>query len=131
MGRLDITRRCEITLTITIRIMIKKESEITIKIGSDEQNNPLAIQWMASDSGVNEYRESKAMFLSFWDVKENNSMRIDLWNKDLMVEEMYFFIYQNIISMSETMVRSTNNQPLAQHMQDFAAWFAKESGIVK
>lgn len=111
--------------------MIKKESEINIKIGSDEQNNPLAIQWMASDSGVNEYRESKAMFLSFWDVKENNSMRIDLWNKDLMVEEMYFFIYQNIISMSETMVRSTNNQALAQHMQDFAAWFAKESGIVK
>lgn len=111
--------------------MIHKESEINIKIGSDEQNNPIAIQWMASDSGIKEYRESKAMFLSFWDVKENNSMRIDLWNKDLMVEEMYFFIYQNIISMSETMVRSTNNQELAQHMQDFAAWFAKQSGIVK
>lgn len=111
--------------------MIKKESEITIKIGSDENNNPQAIQWMASDSGINDYRESKAMFLSFWDVKENNSMRIDLWNKDLMVEEMYFFVYQNIISMSETMARATNDKELAEDMQNFAAFFAKKSGIIK
>jgi gliding motility-associated protein GldC len=111
--------------------MIKKNSEITVKIGSDENNNPLAIQWMASDSGINEFRESKAMFLSFWDVKENNSMRIDLWNKDLMVEEMYFFIYQNMVSMSETLARATNDSELSQDMQDFAAFFAKKSGIIK
>jgi len=112
-------------------IMIKKNSEINIKIGSDENNNPEAIQWMATDSGVEDYRETKAMMLSFWDVKENNSMRIDLWNKDLMVEEMYYFIYQNLISMSETMSRATNDQELAKDMQDFAAFFAKKSGIVK
>lgn len=111
--------------------MIKKNSDITIKIGNDENNNPESIQWIASDSGVKELRESKAMFLSFWDVKENNSMRIDLWNKDLMVEEMYFFIYQNIISMSETMTKATNDQELAQDMLDFAAYFAKKSGIIK
>ncbi len=81
--------------------MIKKRSEINIKIGNDENNNPESISWVATDSGVQEDREVKAMMLSFWDVKENNSMRIDLWNKDLMVEEMYYFVYQNIISMSE------------------------------
>lgn|SRR5690349_4801878 len=111
--------------------MIKKESEITIKIGNDENNNPEAIQWIASDSGIKDLRESKAMFLSFWDVKENNSMRIDLWNKDLMVEEMYYFVYQNIISMSETMIRATNDKELAEDMQNFAAFFAKKSGIIK
>ncbi len=111
--------------------MIKKNSEISIKIGSDENNNPIAIQWMASDSGIPDYRETKAMMLSFWDVKENNSMRIDLWNKDLMVEEMYYFVYQNMVSMSETMIRATNDKELAQDMQDFAAFFAKKSGIIK
>ncbi len=111
--------------------MIKKESEIKIKIGSDENNNPLAIQWMATDSGVPDLRESKAMFLSFWDVKENNSMRIDLWNKDLMVEEMYYFVYQNILSMSESMARATSDKELAEDMQNFAAFFAKKSGIIK
>lgn len=111
--------------------MISKNSEITIKIGSDENNNPEAIQWMATDSGIKDLRETKAMFLSFWDVKENNSMRIDLWNKDMMVEEMYFFIYQNILSMSETVTRATNNTELTQDMQDFAAYFAKKSGIIK
>lgn len=111
--------------------MIKKESEITVKIGSDENNNPQSIQWMATDSGVKDFRESKAMFLSFWDVKENNSMRIDLWNKDLMVEEMYYFVYQNILSMSESMARATSDQELAEDMQNFAAFFAKKSGIIK
>ena len=111
--------------------MIKKESEIIVKIGSDENNNPQAIQWMATDSGINDFRESKAMFLSFWDVKENNSMRIDLWNKDLMVEEMYYFVYQNILSMSETMARATSDKELAEDMQNFAAFFAKKSGIIK
>jgi len=111
--------------------MIKKTSEITVRIGSDENNNAEAIQWQATDSGVNEFRETKAMMLSFWDVKENNSMRIDLWNKDMMVEEMYVFVYQNMISMSETLERSTNNTELTQHMQDFAAWFAQKSGIIK
>ena len=111
--------------------MIKKESEIIIKIGSDENNNPEKISWVATDSGIQEDRETKAMMLSFWDVKENNSMRIDLWNKDLMVEEMYEFVYQNMVSMSETLVRATNNQELGQDMQDFAAFFAKKSGIIK
>jgi gliding motility-associated protein GldC len=111
--------------------MIKKRSEINIKIGNDENNNPESISWVATDSGVQEDREVKAMMLSFWDVKENNSMRIDLWNKDLMVEEMYYFVYQNIISMSETMQRATNDQELSQDMLDFAAYFAKKSGIIK
>jgi gliding motility-associated protein GldC len=111
--------------------MIKKESEITIKIGNDENHNPQFIQWMATDSGIPDFRESKAMFLSFWDVKENNSMRIDLWNKDLMVEEMYYFVYQNIISMSETMAKATSDKELAEDMQNFAAFFAKKSGIIK
>ena len=111
--------------------MIKKESEINIRIGTDEENNPQKLTWIATDSGIPEEREVKAMMLSFWDVKENNSMRIDLWNKDLMVEEMYYFVYQNMVSMSESMIRATNDKELAQDMQDFAAFFAKKAGIIK
>lgn len=111
--------------------MVNKESEINIKVGKDENNNPERLSWIATDSGIIENREVKAMMLSFWDVKENNSMRIDLWNKDLMVEEMYFFVYQNIVSMSEAMARATNDQELAKDMQDFAAFFGKKAGIIK
>lgn len=111
--------------------MIKKRSEINIKIGNDENNNPESISWVATDSGVKDDREVKAMMLSFWDVKENNSMRIDLWNKDLMVEEMYYFVYQNIVSMSETLERATNDGELTKDMQDFAAYFCEKIGHYK
>lgn len=111
--------------------MIKKESEINIKVGVDADHNPEKLTWVATDSGVHDEREVKAMFLSFWDVKENNSMRIDLWNKDLMVEEMYQFVYQNIIAMSETMERATGDKELAEDMKDFAVYLGKKSGVLK
>lgn len=110
---------------------IVKKSAIHLEIGMDEYHNPIEITWQATDSGVNEPREVKAFMLSLWDEKENNSMRIDLWNKDLMVEEMYTFVYQNLVSMSETMERATGDEELAKDMRDFAAYYAKRSGLVK
>lgn len=110
---------------------IVKESDINIRIGLDEFHNPVEISWLASDSGIEKPRNVKAFMLSLWDEKENNSMRIDLWNKELMVEEMYTFVYQNILSMADTMQRATGDEELAQDMKDFAAYYAKRSGLVK
>jgi gliding motility-associated protein GldC len=110
---------------------IAKESEINIRVAMDEFHNPLEISWVATDSGVDKHRPVKAFMLSLWDEKENNSMRIDLWNKELMVEEMYTFVYQNILSMADTMQRATGDEELAQDMKDFAAYYAKRAGLVK
>jgi len=110
---------------------IVKESSIDIKVGLDAFHNPVKMTWKASDSGINEHRAVKAFMLSLWDEKENNSMRIDLWNKELMVEEMYTFVYQNMLSMADTMQRATGDEELANDMRDFAAFYAKKSGLIK
>lgn len=60
------------------------------------------------------------MFLSFWDGNDKAALRIDLWTKEMMVDEMIDFFYQCLMGMSETLLRSTGQQPLAAGMQSFA-----------
>lgn len=110
---------------------IVKESEIKIKVALDEKHNPVRITWSASDTGIEKETAVKAFLLSFWDEKENNSMRIDLWNQEFNVEEMRQFVYQNIISMGEALARATGDEDLKEDMFGYAAHFAKNSGLIR
>ena len=58
------------------------KSEIKVNVELDENRVPEKMFWSAKDGGVvNE--ESKAEMLSVWDHKNQESMRIDLWTKEL------------------------------------------------
>jgi gliding motility-associated protein GldC len=50
-------------------------------------------------------------------------MRIDLWTKEMMVDEMADFYYQMLISMADTFKRATQNQELCDDMKTFAKNF--------
>ena len=70
--------------------MTKKQSEIKINIDLDSNNIPERLQWEASDGGQ-ELSECKAAFLSFWDTKSKETLRIDLWTKEMRTDEMKHF----------------------------------------
>ncbi len=110
---------------------IVKESEIKIRVGLDDKHNPVRITWEASDSGEGKETPVKAFLLSLWDEKENNSMRIDLWNQEFNVEEMRQFVYQNLISMGEALARATGDEDLKEDMFGYAAHFAKNAGLIR
>ena len=99
------------------------ESAITINLQLDENHVPESIAWNAEDgagTGV-----GKAMLLSFWDAEELNTMRIDLWTKEMTTEEMKAFFHQNILTLADTFERATNVDKMAAQMRDFAAYFAE------
>lgn len=100
-----------------------KESDITIRLHLDENHVPENIEWKAED-GDNQ-GVSKAMLLSFWDAEELNTMRIDLWTKDMTTDEMKAFFHQNILTLADTFERATNEDKMAAQMRDFAAYFAE------
>ena len=81
--------------------MTKKQSEIKINIDLDSNNIPERLQWEASDGGQ-ELSECKAAFLSFWDTKSKETLRIDLWTKEMRTDEMKHFFYQTLVSMADT-----------------------------
>ena len=101
-------------------------STITIDVTLDEQKMPEKIGWNATGTSSEEDRKAKAMFLSFWDGEERAALRIDLWTKDMMVDEMADFFYQTLMSMGDTYQRATRNGVLAQEIKKFAQAFYKK-----
>ncbi|MCG9911112.1 MAG: gliding motility protein GldC [Flavobacteriales bacterium] len=106
-----------------------KESHIQLRVVLDENKIPEKLFWKADNAESPDEKEMDAFFLSLWDKKENNSMRIDLWTKEMPVETMFQFFYQNLISMSETLHRATGEEEMSKHMEDFAEYFAEKTGI--
>ena len=96
-----------------------KKSEIKFTISLDENHIPEKINWEASDSEEVGIKDAKAMIISLWDTKENNTLRIDLWTKEMMMDEMRHFFYQSIITMSDTYERATNDKEIANEIREF------------
>ncbi|MHA4811970.1 gliding motility protein GldC [Flavitalea flava] len=100
-----------------------RKSSITIDVVLDEDRVPEAINWNASDTTADAVRKAKAMMLAFWDGADKTAMRIDLWTKDMMVDEMADFYYQTFMTMAETFQRATQDEILVNDMKKFAKDF--------
>lgn len=88
---------------------------------------PNEIKWHAPDGGVDDLKEAKGMLLGLWDGGEKSALRIDLWTKKMMVDEMNDFFYQSLMGMADTYNRATKNGALAKELQDFAKGFYKKA----
>lgn len=100
-----------------------ENSTITIKVKLDEDKIPQQIQWNATGTTTEQTQQAKAFMLAFWDGAEKTAMRIDLWTKEMMVDEMADFFYQTLITMADTYNRATHHESLTNEMKDFAKSF--------
>lgn len=107
-----------------------KESEIKIKISLDENKVPEQIHWSAPDAGEND-QKSEAILMSLWDAQAQNSLRIDLWTKEMKVDEMKTFFHQTLTAMSDTYERATGDEKMAGDMRRFCQYFAEELDLLK
>jgi gliding motility-associated protein GldC len=106
-----------------------KKSEIKFAVTVDENNLPVKIDWSADDA--NEKSTSKSVMIALWDAKENNTLRIDLWTKDMMVDEMKIFYHQCLLSMADTFDRATGETEISKEMRGFAQHFAEKLNLIK
>jgi gliding motility-associated protein GldC len=105
--------------------MSNKTSDILLRVTTGENKIPESITWSAEDGGV-EQAEAKAAFLSIWDHKAKESLRIDLWTKDMPVDEMKHFFHQTLLTMSDTYYRATQDEKMSETMKDFCDYFAEK-----
>ncbi|TAF50460.1 MAG: gliding motility protein GldC [Sphingobacteriia bacterium] len=103
-----------------------KESSIHIDIVLDENKVPQDIAWSASDSTADMKQKAKALMLAFWDGADKSALRIDLWTKDMMVDEMADFFYQTLMGMADTYQRATQQTEITADMKTFAKDFLKK-----
>jgi gliding motility-associated protein GldC len=103
-----------------------RKSTITVDVYLDDQKVPEKIEWQAADSIASEREKAKAFLLAFWDGEDKTAMRIDLWTKDMMVDEMADFYYQVMLTMADTYERATHHAELVADMKQFAGNFYKK-----
>jgi gliding motility-associated protein GldC len=102
------------------------QSTIKIDVLLDPNKVPEQINWSATDSSTATAQKAKAMCIAFWDGADKTAMRIDLWTKDMMVDEMADFYYQMFMTMADTFSRATQQEEIAADMKKFAKDFFKK-----
>ena len=105
-----------------------KQSEIKFTVTLDENNLPEKIDWSATDA--NEQSSSKSVMIALWDAKENNTLRIDLWTKDMVIYEMKQFYHQCLLSMADTFERATGEVEAAKDMRNYAQHFGEKLNLI-
>jgi gliding motility-associated protein GldC len=101
---------------------------LKFEIELDENNLPVNIEMHASDGAANE-KEIKALMVSAWAAKSKETLRIDLWTKDMPVNEMFIMYHQTMMGMAGTLERATGHDKLAGALRDYCAFFAEQTEI--
>jgi gliding motility-associated protein GldC len=105
-------------------------SEININVTLDVNKVPEKLEWKATDLNMG-LEPVKGMMLSMWDPAAQNTLRIDLWTKEMSIDEMKLFFHQTLVTMADTYQRATGDNLLSEDMRDFCFYFAKKTNIIK
>jgi gliding motility-associated protein GldC len=105
-------------------------SRITIDVTTDENHVPVAMEWTADDGGI-QNQPASAMALSMWNAKEFAAMRMDLWTKEMSVEEMRSFVVQTMMTLADTYERATSDKDHAKAIRGFTEELAKRIGVLE
>lgn len=111
--------------------MATQSKEINITVELDDENVPEDIIWNASDLAGEGAASCRAMFLSMWDPDRKDTLRLDLWTRDMTRDEMKIFFHQTLVTMCDTLERSTEENEMAEDMRDFCSYFADKMQIVE
>ncbi len=108
-----------------------KKSEIQIEISFDEKQHPTDIVWTSTDQEESKPVPCKGMLLSFFERETLDTLKIDLWTKDMQLAEMDKFMFQTLRAMTDSYQRATQNNALANEMQRFVQYFGEKTEILK
>ena len=110
--------------------MAKKTSPISIEVTLDENKVPEKIIWSAPDGGI-ENEMAQAMLLAIWDGQNQETLRTDLWVKEMPVDQMKMFFHQTFLTMGDTYFRATQDEKMAATIKDFCDYFAEKINLKK
>ena len=106
-----------------------KTAEIKLTIQLDDDNVPENIMWESTDAKTKEALPVKSFMLALWDQNYKNTLRIDLWTKDMPVDEMKRFFYETLQTMGDSFLRATGETNIVEDLRDYCAHFADKMEI--
>jgi gliding motility-associated protein GldC len=94
-----------------------KKSNINFTVELDAQNVPDKIFWEATDKPDPELSETKAICIALWDHLQKNTLRIDLWAKDMPVDDMKRFYIDCLGGLGQSILSATGDEFMANETQ--------------
>jgi gliding motility-associated protein GldC len=109
--------------------MTFRTAEIRVSVELDGNNLATRIVWQASEAPGAGAAKCDSMMLSLWDSEKKSTAAIDLWTREMTVEDMNLFVYQVLHRMADTYLRATKNEALAQSIHEFGDKFGQTCGF--
>ncbi len=101
---------------------VKHKSEIRLNVGLDENRVPEKMYWSAEDGNINNM-EAQAVLLSVWNSESKDTFSVNLWTKEMPINEMKQFFHQTLLAMKNSYHTATSDEKMAATMQDFCDYF--------
>jgi len=101
-----------------------RATEINFTVQLDKNNYPEKIIWKASD-GDNLQNDTKCISLNVWDHKELNTLRIDLWTKEMRTDDMKKFFIDCLGGLAQTILSSTGDSFLSDEVNSLCDKLAR------
>jgi gliding motility-associated protein GldC len=105
------------------------ENKITIVVSTDENHVPTDMVWSAEGGDIKN-RHAKALAIGMWDKEDRSTMNMELWTKDMSVDEMKMFVCDNMMTLANTLESATSDKGHAEAMRGFTRELANRIGIV-
>ncbi len=109
---------------------IKHQSKVIFEVSLDENRIPEKMSWSADDAGITN-EPAEALMISVWNDDKKETLRMDLWTKEMKLKEMQVFFYQTLKSMADVYRRATNDDKMADTMLDFVDYFHEKLELDK
>ena len=101
---------------------------LKFEVELDENYLPVNIEMEESDGSIHQ-ENIKALMISAWAAQTKETLRIDLWTKDMPVHDMFIMYHQTMIGMAASLEKATGEGKLAGALRDYCDLFAKETKI--
>jgi len=103
-----------------------KKSKISFDIELDENNIPEKINWSATDNPSGDHpMDTKSISLALWDSDQLNTLRIDLWTKDMTVDEMKRFYVDCLGGLAQSALNATGDEFMSSEMSNLCEKFVE------
>jgi gliding motility-associated protein GldC len=87
-----------------------KKSDVNFSVELDQNNIPEKIFWEATDKPDPGLSETKSLSVAIWDHTQKNTLRIDLWTKDMPVQDMKRFHVECLGGIAQSILTSTQDE---------------------
>ena len=101
---------------------------LKFEVELDENHLPVNMKMDTSDGSGSE-DDIKALMISAWAARNKETLRIDLWTKDMPVNEMFIMYHQTMMGMANTLEKATGHNKLAGALKDYCEFFAEQTKI--